>query len=617
MTMTMLRNPDVVDEPTLDAGLTSDNLVVGDSGTANPDRTGSIVPRWQRPALFGLLGITAILYLWGLGSQGWANSFYAAAVQAGSKSWKAMFFGSFDTSNFITVDKPPASLWVMDLSARIFGLNSWSLLVPQALEGVATVGILYATVKRWSSSAAGLVAGAVVALTPVAALMFRYDNPDALLVLLLTGAAYATTRAVESGRTRWLVLATTLVGTGFLTKMMQAFLIVPAIGIVYLVAGPPKLGRRIGQLLMAGLALIASSAWWVVIVELVPARDRPYIGGSQNNSILNLIFGYNGFGRVTGSESGSTANQWGPTGWDRLFLSSFGSQISWLIPGALVLMVGTFWITRRTSRRNYERAGMIFWGGWLLVTGLLLSYAKGIIHPYYTVALAPAIGAIVGIGAAALWPHRTTWFGRSILASATAGTTWWSYTLLSRSSSWMPELRVLVLVVGLITAVGIMLAPISRRYVGPMLAGMALVVALAGPAAYTLDTVAVAHSGAIPSAGPTQSGSTGGPAGAGRITGTDRIWRWRCPERVRPCSRRGRTSVGRWSGTWRPHRDGSVEFCRRPTQHKHAQCRSNQAAEGGCSQLRLGCSGRRIRQCIGLSTCDGRSRDGHRRVQWN
>ena len=315
-------------------------------------------PKWARPALVGLLGVTAALYMWGLGSQGWANAFYAAAVQAGTKSWKAFFFGSFDASSFITVDKPPASLWVMELSARIFGLNSWSLLVPQALEGIATVGLLYAAVKRWFGPAAGLVAGVAVALTPVATLMFRYDNPDALLVLVLTGAAYATTRALENGRTRWLVLAMTLVGTGFITKMLQAFLVVPAFGLVYLFAGPPKLGRRIAQLGLAAVALIVSSGWWVTVVELVPARDRPYVGGSQNNNIFNLIFGYNGFGRITGNETGSAANQWGATGWDRMFLPSFGSQISWLIPASLVLLAATFWTRKgrpRTDRQEPRR----------------------------------------------------------------------------------------------------------------------------------------------------------------------------------------------------------------------------------------------------------------------
>ncbi|MGH9006523.1 MAG: glycosyltransferase family 39 protein, partial [Acidimicrobiales bacterium] len=158
-------------------------------------------PSWARPALLALLAVTAGLYLWNLSAQGWANSFYSAAVQAGTKSWKAFFFGSFDSSNFITVDKPPASLWVMELSARVFGVNSWSILVPQALEGVAAVGILSTTVKRWFSPAAGLIAGAVLALTPAAALIFRFNNPDALLVLLMTAAGYGVQRAIERDRT--------------------------------------------------------------------------------------------------------------------------------------------------------------------------------------------------------------------------------------------------------------------------------------------------------------------------------------------------------------------------------------------------------------------------------
>ncbi len=274
--MTTTLDPRTIDEALPETG----GADVGPPDIPIPGRRGRIHrlvtgppsdPRWVRPALLSLLAGTAVLYLWGLGSGGWANSFYAAAVQAGSRSWKAFFFGSFDSSNFITVDKPPASLWVMEISARIFGLNSWSLLVPQALEGVATVALLYGTVKRWAGASAGLLAGVIVALTPVAALMFRYNNPDALLVLLLTTAGYATTRAVETGRTRWLVMAMTLVGTGFITKMMQAFLVVPAIGVVYLVAGPPKLGRRIKQLVIGAAVLVAASGWWVVVVELIPA----------------------------------------------------------------------------------------------------------------------------------------------------------------------------------------------------------------------------------------------------------------------------------------------------------------------------------------------------------
>ena len=179
-----------------------------------------------------------MLYLWGLGASGWANSFYSAAAQAGSASWKALFFGSSDAANSITVDKPPAALWIMALSVRIFGLSSWSMLVPQALEGVAAVGLLYPTVRRTSGPAAGLLAGAVLATTPVAALMFRFNNPDALLVLLMVAGAYCLVRALETASTRWLVLVGVLTGFGFLTKMLQALLVVPAFALVYLVAAP-------------------------------------------------------------------------------------------------------------------------------------------------------------------------------------------------------------------------------------------------------------------------------------------------------------------------------------------------------------------------------------------
>jgi 4-amino-4-deoxy-L-arabinose transferase-like glycosyltransferase len=370
-------------------------------------------PAWVRPALLALLGATAVAYLWGLGASGWANSFYSAAVQAGTRSWKAFFFGSSDSSNFITVDKPPAALWVMEISARLFGLSSWSILAPQALEGVATVGLLYATIRRWFSPAAALLAGAVLALSPVAALMFRFNNPDALLVLALVGAAYATVRALEGGRTRWLVAASALIGLGFDTKMLQAFVVVPVFWVVYLLAGPPRLRRRLGQLALATAALVVSAGWWVVAVMAIPVADRPYIGGSQDNSLWNLILGYNGFGRLTGNEAGSVigggtgrAGAWGATGVGRLFGSEMGGQISWLIPAALLFGLAGLWWTRRAPRTDRTRAALLLWGGWLVVTGLMFSYAQGIIHPYYTVALAPAIAALVGIGAVACWRGR-------------------------------------------------------------------------------------------------------------------------------------------------------------------------------------------------------------------
>jgi len=476
---------------------------------------------WVRPSLIGLLAVTAVLYLWGLGASGWANSFYSAAVQAGTKSWKAFFFGSSDAASSITVDKPPASLWVMGVSARIFGLSSWSILVPQALEGVAAVGFLYATVRRWFTPAAGLLAGAILALTPVAALMFRFNNPDALLVLLLVVGAYALVRAVESGRTGWLVAASALVGMGFLTKMLQALLVVPAFGLVYLVAGPTPLRRRIGQLLTAAVALVASAGWWVAIVELWPASSRPYIGGSQTNSVLDLIFGYNGLGRLTGNETGSVGGggqgtgQWGPTGWLRMFNAEFGSQVSWLLPAALLLLVAGLVLTLRRPRTDRTRAALLLWGGWLVVTLVVLSLSRGIIHPYYTVALAPAVAAVLAIGGRALWVRRSTWLGRVGTAVLVISAGAWSYVLLARNASWHPELRYAILALAI--AAGLALLVPSRRLgrtATAVVLSAGLVAGLAGPAAYTVATATTAHSGSIPTAGPSGAGSaTGGPTG--------------------------------------------------------------------------------------------------------
>src|SRR3954468_19741786 len=414
---------------------------------------------WVRPSLIALLLLTGVLYVWGLGASGWGNAFYSAAVQAGSQSWKAFFFGSSDAANSITVDKTPGSLWVMALSARIFGVNAWSILVPQALMGVATVGLLFTTVRRWYGPAAGLLAGAVSALTPVAVLMFRFNNPDALLVLLMVAGAYATVRAIENGSTRWLLLAGTLVGLGFLTKMLQALLVVPAYALAYLFAGPPRLGKRIWQLLLAGLAIVVSAGWYIAIVELVPASMRPYIGGSQNNSLLELTLGYNGLGRLSGNETGSVGGGggngggWGATGWLRMFDSSQGGQISWLLPAALILLAGGLPVVGLRSRTDRRRAGLILWGGWLLITGLVFSFMQGIFHAYYTVALAPAIGAVIGMGAVLLWQRRRNALAAATMAAAIALTPWWSYHLLARSADFLPWLKWVVLAGGLLAAV--------------------------------------------------------------------------------------------------------------------------------------------------------------------
>jgi 4-amino-4-deoxy-L-arabinose transferase-like glycosyltransferase len=482
-------------------------------------------PAWIRPSVLGLLLATALLYLWGLGASGYANSFYSAAAQAGSASWKAMFFGSSDAANSITVDKPPAALWIMALSIRIFGLSSWSVLVPQALEGLASVGLLYLTLRRTSGAAAGLIAGAVLASTPVAALMFRFNNPDSLLVLLMIAGAYCLVRALETASTRWLALVGVLTGFGFLTKMLQALLVVPAFALVYLVAAPNPVRRRIVQLLAAGAALLVSAGWWIAIVSLVPAADRPYIGGSQNNSILELTLGYNGFGRLTGNETGSVGGgggngggQWGSTGATRLFGSEMGTQISWLLPSALLLLVGGLWFTRKAMRTDRNRAALLMWGGWLLVTGLVFSYAKGIIHPYYTVALAPAIGGVIGVAVSVLWRHRERLAASGLLAASVLVAAAWEFILLDRTPTWLPWLRYGILMVGVGSALVLLVVSRLARRAGLLVAAIALIASLAGPTAYAISTARTPHTGSIPSAGPASAGQPGGGPG-GRFNG--------------------------------------------------------------------------------------------------
>ncbi len=331
-----------------------------------PEPTPEARPRWARPATVALLLATAALYLWDLSASGWGNSFYAAAAQAGSESWKAFFFGSSDAASSITVDKTPMSLWVMSLSVRVFGLSSWSILVPQALMGVASVAILARSVRRVTGShGAGLLAGAVLALTPVAALMFRFDNPDALLTLLLVGAAALVVEAPNHPKAlRLLVIAGALVGFAFLTKMLQAFLVLPAFALVYLLESRLAFRRNLVHLLAAFGSMIVAGGWWIAIVELWPGT-RPYIGGSQNDSILELTLGYNGLGRLTGDETGSVGGgggpgggQWGSTGLLRLFGSEIGGQIAWLLPAALLLLVAGLWLRRRASRGDAMRTAL-------------------------------------------------------------------------------------------------------------------------------------------------------------------------------------------------------------------------------------------------------------------
>ncbi|MEU1209101.1 glycosyltransferase family 39 protein [Nocardia sp. NPDC005825] len=477
-----------------------------------------------------LLVGTAVAYLWNLSANGWANSFYSAAVQAGSVSWKAFFFGSSDAANSITVDKTPLSLWPMEISVRIFGLHSWSMLLPQALLGVASVALLWAIVRRNFGATAGLLAGLVLALTPIVAVMFRFNNPDAMLVFLMLAAAWAMTRAVADGRWRWLALTGAFIGLGFLAKQLQVLLVVPALALTYLIAGPPALGKRIAQLFAAGAAMVAGAGWWVLLAELWPAADRPYFGGSQHNSIIELTLGYNGLGRLNGEERGSVGGfggdmpsggggMWGTPGIGRLFEPQQAGQIAWLIPAALVLLVAGIVLRGKLTCTDPQRATLILFGGWLVGTGLVFSFMKGIFHPYYTVALAPGVAAVIGAGSVLAWRHRDQLRVRLALVAAMALTTATAWIILSRSISFVPWLRWTVLVGGI--AVTLLLLLRLPRKAGLSVAAAAVILGLAAPTAYAVDGIATAHQGPMPSAGPAVRGGwgPGGPRGGDRPNG--------------------------------------------------------------------------------------------------
>ncbi|MWA06676.1 glycosyl transferase family 39 [Actinomadura sp. LD22] len=516
------------------------------AGTAAPAPRGRIRrlllggpddPAWSRPALWAVLALAAALYAWDLGSGGYANSYYSAAVKSGTQSWKAFFFGSLDAGDYITVDKPPMALWAQELFARAIGFGTPALLLPQVLEGVAAVAVLHAAVRRAFGHPAALIAAAVLALTPITVAIDRDNNPDTLLVLLLVAAAWACQRAVETGRLRPLLLSAFLVGCGFNTKMLQAFLVVPAFALAYLIAARPPVVRRLAHLAAAGAVLAVSSGWWMLIVDAVPAGKRPYIGGSTDGTVWDLVIGYNGLGRVFGENNGPGGGRGGPgaggasfggqSGAGRLFNDIVGGQISWLIPFAVIALAACLLLLRRRPRTDPARAALLLWGGWLAVHYVIFSFAEGTFHPYYTTALGPAIAALTGAGAVLLFAAgrrtaRGSWAWTLVLSAALAVTGAWAFTLLDRTPSWHPWLRWTIAAAAVLSAAGLLLGRLVRRAgTRAAVAGAALaaVAALAGPGAYAVSAASTASNGTNPQAGPSTGfggpgGMRGGPGGA-------------------------------------------------------------------------------------------------------
>jgi 4-amino-4-deoxy-L-arabinose transferase-like glycosyltransferase len=500
-----------------------------ESGAGLPARS-----RWDRIGFAVLLVATAAMYLWNITVNGMGNQFYAGAAQAGSKDWKALLFGSLDAGNFITVDKPPVSQWVMGLSGQVFGFSSASMLIPQALMAVAAVALLYAAVDRISGPRAALLAGAAFALTPVTALMFRFNNPDAAMVLLMMAAAYCTVRALERSGGKWLAFAGAALGFAFLAKMLEGLMVMPAIIIVYLVAAPTPIRRRLLHLVGAFVAFLVSSGWFVVLTLLWPAGGRPYIAGSTDNNFMNLVLGYNGFARVLGkNHMGPGSGQLGDSVWHeinwsggshgfggwghqsqgvtRLLTGEFGFEIGWLVPAALLSFVLVLVARGRAPRTDLVRAGALLFGGWLLIDGLVLSYMKSMVHPYYCLSLAPAVAGMFAIGVHEMWSRRATWFGRVGLLALILSTGVWSWWILGRNGEWLPALRWTILAVT-VAAVVLMVATTTvqnRRRIAIGAALVGLIAALAGPTAYAMATIGQPHEGGGPSVGPPSADGNG------------------------------------------------------------------------------------------------------------
>jgi 4-amino-4-deoxy-L-arabinose transferase-like glycosyltransferase len=493
-----------------------------------------------------LLAASAALYSVGLGSSGWANAYYSAAAQAGAMSWRALLFGGLDPAGGITVDKPPAALWLMGLSVRAFGLSTASLLLPQALCAVASVALLYATVRRQArtlggddgggarAAGAGLLAAGALAVTPVVTLLARYDNPDACMVLLSVAATWALVRSVsaDEGGGGWLALSGCLLGLAFLTKLLQAELVVPAFGVVALVAGAGSIGRRLARVAVASLALVAAGGWWVLLVELTPATDRPWIGGTQHNSVLELALGYNGFGRLTGQEGGGGAADLArPGSWWRLF-GSWAPEAGWLLPAALVGLGAGWLLTRGRGRRDPVRAGLLLWGIWLGGVGVVLSSLQGISHSYYAIQLAPAIAGSVALGGGLLWSRATaepaSRAAAATVAATVAGTAAWSLWLLAGRPDWPLAVAPLVVVAAGIAGWGLLsgwrnsgrpavMTPPVRRLV----LAAALVAVLGGSAVWSVATAQSSHRGSNVVAGPLPPRADPPPGiSAGSVSGT-------------------------------------------------------------------------------------------------
>lgn len=482
----------------------------------------------DRPELTMLLIAAGLLYLWSLSTNGMANQYYAATVQSMAASWHNFIYGSFDMSGVMTVDKPPLAFWVQALSVKVFGYSSLAMLVPQALMGVATVGLTYNIVdRRWGRSPA-LIGGVTLALTPMAVAIFRHNNPDALLTLLSVAALWFVLRALEDGRTRWLLFAGAAIGAAFTTKMGAALLVIPALGVAYLWAAPVTRGRAFLQLLAVSGVMIVVAGAWPLLMALTPAASRPWISGTTDNSIWSLILEYNGLGRINGQMGGPGGNGGGPgggvfggeAGIGRLFNSALGAQVAWLFGFAIASALSIAAVSK--LRASDQRTGWLLTvGGIFATSAIAFSFAKGIFHPYYTAQLAPFTAMLVGGGAGVFWSggdadrdhgllsrESLRWAAAgAILAGLLTELIVLKTATTMNMGAWQPLLIAASAVLAVVTIAA------EQDRVRNIALASAIAVLLVAPAAWSVSTLGHATSGTFPAGGPAESSGMGGPGG--------------------------------------------------------------------------------------------------------
>jgi 4-amino-4-deoxy-L-arabinose transferase-like glycosyltransferase len=469
-----------------------------------------------------LLLLAASLYLWTLSRNGYANEYYAAAVRAMSESWHAFLYGSFDSAGVMTVDKPPLALWVQALTARAFGFGPLALLVPQALMGVATVGLVYDLVRRRFGRAGGFAAGLALALTPITVAIARHNNPDALTILCCTGALWCLVRALEDGRTRWLVASGALVGLGFEAKMAVALMVVPGIAAAWLWVAPRGRAAAVRALLAGGAALVVVGGAWPLLLALTPAGERPWISGTGDDSILSLILGYNGLGRLAGQAGGPAAAGFvgggvfgGDAGVWRLLNASLGGQAGWLLGFALAGAIAIV-AASRLGRSDPRTGWLIAVGGAFATSAVAFSAAKGIFHPYYVSFLAPWTAALAGAGAVELARGGRLAVAAALLAGAACE------IVVLRNTGALPGLAPWLAAAAVFAAVVVAAAGTER--VRRIALGAGLAALLIAPGSWAVQTLGHATNGVFPAGGPAAQagggfGGRGGPPLAGGAAG--------------------------------------------------------------------------------------------------